>query len=97
MFQTDIPDIIGNAGVICYVIVGQALTTGNTQHYAHGRLLSAAYGLAVCRYEKEEGYYLFSCNSEWKEFADTYHKTIEDAMEQAEFEYAGISDSWVYK
>lgn len=96
MFQTEIPDIIGGAKVVCTAVVGKSLPTGNTQHYAGIHLLPPAYGMAICRY-KQAGYYLFSCDPNWKEFADTWHQTIEDAMDQAEFEYEGISDSWVYK
>jgi hypothetical protein len=97
MLRTEIPDIIGNAAVVCSAIVDKSLPTGNTQHYGYGGLLGPAYGLAICRSKQAAGYYLFSCDSNWKEFADTWHETVEDAMEQAEFEYDGISDSWVYK
>jgi hypothetical protein len=56
-----------------------------------------AHTIAICKCETQEGYYLFRCNSSWKEFADTWHETIEDAQDQAEFEYSGIVNNWKYK
>lgn len=97
MFEIEVPDTIGNAQVICYAVVNLSVPTGNTEHFANGKLLEAAYGLAICKYEKDNGYYLFSCDYNWVEFADTWHETIEDAKDQAEFEYAGISDNWIFK
>jgi hypothetical protein len=97
MSEIDIPDFIGKARVVCYAVVNLSLPTGNTQHFVNGKLRDTAYGLAICEYKPGDGYYLFSCSSNWVEFADTWHETIEDAKDQAEFEYAGISNNWVYK
>jgi hypothetical protein len=97
MFEIDVPDIIGNARVICYAVVNLCLPTFNTRHFAHGKLLDVAYGLAICEYKPGEGYYLFYCNDQWNEFADGWHETIDDAKDQAEYEYAGITNNWNYK
>lgn len=97
MFETDIPDFIGNARVVCYAVINLALPTGNTQHFVNGKLFNAAYGLAICENKPGDGYYLFSCTDNWAEVTDTWHETIEDAKDQAEFEYAGISNNWVNK
>ena len=97
MFETEIPDLIGNARVICYVVVNLSSPTANTQHFVHGKLQDAAYGLAICQYKPEGGYYLFYCNNDWVEFADTWHETVDDAKDQAEYEYTGITDFWRYK
>ena len=51
-------------------------------------------GLAICQYPGELCFYLFGCDSDWNEITDTWHQTIEDAKKQAEFEYAGISQTW---
>jgi hypothetical protein len=39
-------------------------------------------------------YYLFGCDAEWNTVTDTWHKTLEEALEQAEFEYEGVSKTW---
>jgi hypothetical protein len=51
-------------------------------------------GLAICQREGEAAYYLFSCDSEWSTVADSWHETMEDALEQAEFAYEGVSKTW---
>ncbi len=84
------PNLIGNAKVICYLIINLLQRTG-------GESRQIVQGFAICKYEQEPGYYLFSCDEHWMEFADTYHETIDDALEQAEFEFSGISNFLVYK
>jgi hypothetical protein len=37
---------------------------------------------------------LFGCNAEWDSVTDTWHQTLEEAKEQAEFEYEGVSETW---
>lgn len=97
MFELDVPDVIGNARVINYAVVNLCLPTGNTKHFAHGKLLGTAYALAICAHKPNSGYYLFYCDDAWEVFSDTWHETIDDAKDQAEFEYAGITDNWIDK
>ncbi|HEY4326170.1 MAG TPA: hypothetical protein VGN20_19440 [Mucilaginibacter sp.] len=97
MFKIDVPDVIGSANVICYAVVNLCLPTYNTQHYANGELLGVAYGLVICKYENDDGCYLFYCDDQWVEFADTWHETTDDAKDQAEYEYAGITNNWSFK
>ena len=56
--------------------------------------MGAASGVAICRYPGEDSYYLFYCDSQWNVITDTWHETIEDALQQAEFEYASVSATW---
>ena len=97
MFNIEMPDFIGGEQIICYTVVDLSSPTGNTQHFVNGKLQSAAYGLAICKLELEPGYYLFYCDNNWTEFADTWHETIDDTKDQAEYEYAGITNFWKYK
>jgi hypothetical protein len=97
MFELDVPDVIGDASVTCYAVINLCTPTGNTKHYADGKPLSAAYGLAICEYKPNSGYYLFYCNDAWETFADTWHETIDDAKDQAEYEYTGITNNWIDK
>ncbi len=51
-------------------------------------------GLAICRFAEEDSFYLFYCDAEWNAVTDTYHETLEAALEQAEFEYEGVTATW---
>jgi hypothetical protein len=88
------PRVIGNAKVLYYSPVdGRHRPTGGCKQVIAGVLQGAAAGLAICQYG-EDGFYLFGCDAEWKEVTDTWHQTVEDAMEQAEFEYEGVAQTW---
>lgn len=92
------PKQIGHADLIAYLILNSSHTkTNNTKHYIHGKLLTDINGLAICKHDHDTGYYLFYCDNTWKEFTDTYHESIEDAIDQAEFEFANTRESWVYR
>jgi hypothetical protein len=70
--------------------------TGNCRHIVAGVVEGPAAGLAICQYEGSKAYYLFACGSEWNTLTDTWHETLEDAMKQAEFEYEGVSKTWIF-
>ncbi|HMB29561.1 MAG TPA: hypothetical protein VKS99_15735 [Blastocatellia bacterium] len=91
------PRSIGGAKVICFTpIDSRHRHTGNCRQIVAGALQGAAAGLAICRYEGQDGYYLFGCNAEWDSVTDTWHQTLEEAKEQAEFEYEGVSETWAH-
>lgn len=93
-----VPAIIGGAKVILYTPIDERHQwTGNTQHIVNGKLADNICGLAICQYELEEGYYLFGCDENWQSVTDTFHDTIEDAKDQAAFEYENIHHSWIKK
>jgi hypothetical protein len=94
----DCPDIVGGAKVICAShIDGRHRHTGNTSHVVAGDLVAPASGLAIGQYSDEDTFYLFGCNEVWDNVTDTCHGTLQEALEQAEFEYEGVSKTWVYK
>ena len=91
------PSQIGEATVICYTpIDSRHRHTGNCRQIVAGDLQGPAAGLAICRHGANAGFYLFGCDENWRSVTDTWHETIEDAKEQAEFEYEGVSETWVY-
>jgi len=91
------PNLVGNAELIAYLVLNENnIRTGNTEHFAGGKLMETSYGLAICRYENEKGFYLFYCDSSWETIADTCHDSVEDAKDQATFEYTNTENSWVY-
>ena len=86
------PGEIGGAKVLRYALLDKSVrATGSCQHWVQGQIMGPAHALAICQYEGEAGYYLFSCDTRWQSVTDTWHKTIEDAQRQAEFEYEGVS------
>lgn len=90
------PNQIGNADLVAYVALeDKHIRTGFTEHWVGGKLVKDFYGLAICKYPNSNGYYLFYCDSAWVDITDTYHETIEDAIEHAEFEYTNTENDWV--
>jgi hypothetical protein len=93
--MTQPPAELDGAKVLFYATLqADHRPTGNTKHYVGGGWLRPASGLAICQYENGEGFYLFYCDSEWKVTTDTYQESIEDAKNQAEFEYEGVGNAW---
>jgi hypothetical protein len=89
------PPEFGRAKVIWLTpIDSRHRPTGNCRHLVGARLLPPASALAICRYPDDEGYYLCHFDRAWEEITDTWHPTIDEAKEQAEFEYEGVSGTW---
>jgi hypothetical protein len=89
------PANLDGAKVLFYAIIDEGhRPTGNTLHRIGGELMPPASGLAVCRYEKDAGFYLFYCDGGWRVLTDTWHESAEDARRQAEFEYEGVDNAW---
>jgi hypothetical protein len=57
--------------------------------------MGAMSGLMICFSEQEQAYYLYGCDENWKTITDTWHSSLDDAKHQAEFEYEGISRTWI--
>ena len=94
--MSPVPSKIGRATVICYTpIDGRHRHTGNCRQIVAGVPQGTAAGLAICQYEGEDSFYLFGCDENWEKVTDTWHETLEDAKHQAEFEYEGVSGTWV--
>jgi hypothetical protein len=90
------PAIVGSARVIFYSPIDERHRfTGNCVHTVAGLQMDAMAGLAICQYTGEEAFYLFGCDSDWQSVTDTWHQTLEDAKHQAEYEYEGVSKTWI--
>jgi hypothetical protein len=89
------PTEFDGASLVCFAEISGAIRpTGKTKHVRDGEAVATASGLAICQYEGDSSFYFFYCDEDWEVLADTFHSTIEDAKEQAEFEYEGISSNW---
>jgi len=89
------PEVVGGARVIRWSVIDQRhRPTSNCQKVVDGELQGPTAGLAICRHDGNEAYYLFGCDEQWNAVTDTWHETLEKALQQAEFEYEGVSATW---
>jgi hypothetical protein len=63
----------------------------------HGEVLGPVAGLAIVEPDSGGEFYLFGCDTEWSALADTWHLTLDEAKAQAEFEYEGVTNTWVMR
>jgi len=88
--------MIGGANVICFTPIDlRHRQTGNCLHIVAGVVQRQAAGLAVCQYEGEDCFYLFGCDVDWNSVTDTWHPSLDDALDAAEIEYVGVSETWL--
>ncbi len=68
--------------------------TGATRHYWGNIELPPPHELQIVRYPGDKGFYLLHLdeNGEWQ--SDTYHDTLEDALEQAWREFRVRPEEW---
>jgi hypothetical protein len=93
-----VPNEIDGATVILYSPIDERhRPTGNCKQILAGVLVGPAAGLAICRYDGNEGFYLFGCDANWNSVTDTLHVSVEEAKAQAEFEYEGVGNTWQKK
>jgi hypothetical protein len=50
-------------------------------------------GLAICK--TGSAFYLFGCDENWNAVTDTYHDSLKEALDRAEWEYEGITATWM--
>lgn len=94
--MVEAPRVVGGANVICFTPIDRRhRPTGACRQIVGSIVQGPAKGLAVCQYEGVEGFYLFGCDNEWNCVTDTWHQTLEEALCQAEFEYTGVSTTWL--
>jgi hypothetical protein len=90
-----VPEFVGTAKVICFTPIDERHRhTGNCKQVVDGQLQGPAAGLLICQYPEDDGFYLFGCDLDWNPTTDTWHQNLEDAKEQGDFEYEGVSETW---
>jgi hypothetical protein len=89
------PSNIDGASVVCFTPIDRRhRPTGACEHKVGGSQQPSFAAVAICRFDGDDGFYLFYCDEEWKPITDTWHQTLDDAIKQAEFEYEGTSATW---
>jgi hypothetical protein len=57
-----VPSQIGGAKVICYTSIDNRHTfTGNCEQIVAGKLMGPMAGLAICKYDDDDEFYLLGC------------------------------------
>jgi len=91
------PRIVGTYRVVCCSPIDERHRfTGKTKQVVRGQVMGAMAALAICHPAQAQEFYLFGCDSDWNVVSDTWHQSLEEAQEQAEFEYEGINKTWSY-
>jgi hypothetical protein len=91
------PKIVGTFPVVCYSPIDERHRfTAKTRQIVRGELMGAMGGLAICQPPGSQEFYLFGCDVDWNVVTDTWHQSLDEAKEQAEYEYEGISKTWSY-
>ena len=91
------PRVLGGERVVCFARLDSGVQrTAKTQHTVLGADVSPGFqGLVIAEADDSAGaHYLFYCDADWNIVSDTWHRSLEDAKHQAEFEYEGIGQAW---
>lgn len=81
--------------VIKEVSVLLKTATGNTKHYVGGTLNPPFAKLQIAQYDNDLGYYLFYLDASGDIITDTWHSSLEEAEDQAAWEYEIVPDDWI--
>lgn len=69
--------------------------TGFTRHFVGGEQVeSTIKSLKIIQIPPETAFYLLYFNKDGKELTDTWHQSLEDAMDQARFEFNVNTEEW---
>ena len=72
----------------------QHCPTGKTRHYLGKSELPPPTELRIVQFAQDPGYYLLYFDDLGEELTDTYHDTLNEAMEQAEWEFGVRPEEW---
>jgi hypothetical protein len=73
--------------------VDQARITGKTRHYGD-QLLTSPTRLEIVQLPPDSGFYLLYIDGNGAEMTDTWHESLERAMDQANFEFGLLPNEW---
>jgi hypothetical protein len=80
--------------VLKEISLNPATATGRTRHYLGNNLLSVPAKLQIARYPEMGGFYLFYLDEHEKVMTDTFHDSIQSALEQAKWEFNISEADW---
>ncbi len=88
MPDSNIPASVGGDQVVCFQVLPEAKTISRISGPVQINQL------AICKCSAQAGLYLFGCNNGWQTYTDTWHESIEEAKEQAAFEFNADINAW---
>ncbi|HEY1689581.1 MAG TPA: hypothetical protein VGF95_12045 [Solirubrobacteraceae bacterium] len=68
--------------------------TGKTRHSIHGADFPPTTTLRIVQYDGDPGYFLLHIDKDGGEGADTWHQTLDEAMQQANREFQVKREDW---
>jgi len=68
--------------------------TGKTKHFVGNREVETPSKLQIIQYPNDDGFYLFYLDDGAAILTDTYHNSVEGAMEQAQWEFNVRPEEW---
>ncbi|MGJ5820999.1 hypothetical protein [Paludibaculum fermentans] len=77
------------------VLGPQHREVGAARHFVGGQLAPRPARVAIGAYAKDSGFYLLSYDGDDVEVTDTFHRSIEEAQAQAEFEFGIRGADWI--
>ena len=85
------PELDGALVIRSAEVTADVLPTGRTRHIRDGEAEGPLAQLAIARYAHDGGYYFLYLDAGGAVVTDTYHDSLEGAVEQAEYEYIGLA------
>ncbi|MFI8977404.1 hypothetical protein ACIGO9_31310 [Nocardia asteroides] len=85
------PKEVDGATVELFAFTRDAHATRATRHSEIENPDTEVAALAIAKYEGSSDYYLFYCNEAWVALTDTWHPSLESAIDQANYEFSGLT------
>jgi len=76
------------------VLTNEHEATGNCRHYKVGEVLPDPHQLRIVQYDAGGGFYLLYLDYNGEELTDTFHDTLDAALQQAEWEFRVPPAAW---
>lgn len=89
MENSNIPPRVGGDQLVYFQVLPKAKTVSRLSCLLEINLL------AICKCSGQAGFYLFGCNDTWQTYTDTWHEDVEEAKEQAAFEFNAHTNAWI--
>ena len=85
-----VPSQVDGANVIAFATLPRETASAGTEHQVFGETVSLS-GLLLGQYNGSSQIYLFYCDEHWNVITDTLHDSVDEAVEQARFEFGDIA------
>lgn len=87
---TDIPKYIGEAETLFVAKFDKAVASFLRDNKSIDIVL-----IAVCKYDNENGFYLFGCDKNFETFSDFFYEDIDGALDDAKRFYQVDDIKWI--